>query len=245
MVCFTIPPRFYQDAHPTLQVFSLANPGHLRKTVSGAATNRGACGGGVIGRRQGPRPKRFSPLLWYTGNRLPTLPRRTLPRHPKTPGQGERSWGRSGQAALRPRGQQLTSLPFRRPSPELTGRRKDVWSLPKAPEKERQLGATPGDAPTYRGGEAAPQGLELAHAKVLPQAASRVCGGLHAPAVRRSLRGDLTAVWPDLTAALPPFPANLQVQLRPPLPQPRRPPGAPGRPGDGSARAPIRLRWRT
>lgn len=107
-----------------------------------------------------------------------------------------------------------------------------------------------GVAPTYRGGEAAPQGLELPRADVLAQAAAGGRGGLHAPAVRCSLQGEgavgglTAAIAPPPPPARPFWPHRHGPALGS-LPRPRRPPSAPGRRGGGSARAPTPLRLPT
>lgn len=71
---------------------------------------------------------------------------------------------------------------------------------------------------TYRGGEAAPQGLELLRAKVLRQATARGRGRLHAPAVGRCLGRE---GGPRVAAALAPVPvsAPLPAPATPPAPQ--------------------------
>lgn len=94
--------------------------------------------------------------------------------------------------------------------------------------------------PTYRSGEAAPQGLELAHAQVLTQAASWGGGSLHALPIRRGLWEDRTVLGSDQNRH--PLPLILQPSSVRCLPQLRRPPDARGRLGDGSAHAPTPLR---
>lgn len=79
----------------------------------------------------------------------------------------------------------MSAQDFCRPNPPLSGAL--FWNIDNS-EKESRTGHRREDAPTYRGGEAAPEGLELTHAEVLPQAASWGGGGLHALAVRRGLR---------------------------------------------------------
>lgn len=109
----------------------------------------------------------------------------------------------------------------------------------KQQKRQARQGRRSGDTPTYRGSEAAPQGLELAHAQVLTQAASWGGGGLHALAIRRGLRKDRTVLEPDQSR----HPSRFRLPCRPSpvhsLPPLRRPPDAPGRLGDGSAHAPT------
>lgn len=64
---------------------------------------------------------------------------------------------------------------------------------------------------THRGGEAAPQGLELARAQIPAQAAARGRGRLHAPAVGGGLRESGVTGRPrrrPLTPARPPGPTS-------------------------------------
>lgn len=123
--------------------------------------------------------------------------------------------------------------------------RKASGSLPRG-------GAEKGETSTYRGGEAAPQGLELLRAKILRQATARGRGRLHAPAVGRCLgegRGArvaaaLAPVRSQSPAARPRDP-SCPAGITPPdgsLPRAHRPPGARGRRGGGFALGSTPLR---
>lgn len=136
-------------------------------------------------------------------------------------------------------------------------RKKGRKASDPSPEAGLRRGRRRG-APTYRGGEAAPQGLELSRAKILPQVAARGRGRLHAPAVGRCLGEGKGRT--RVAGALAPAPSqrpavrpvsrdpSCPAGITPPdtsLPRAHRPPGARGRRGGGFALAPTPLRSRT
>lgn len=171
-----------------LGVFSPSSASRLPR----ADLRRGMGGRGTGGSQaedQGQGPKRVSPFVpRYPGNRLG---HRAPHHHPHDSAQEA---GGGGAAAVLPAG--------------AAGGKGGLAS-------PRGARGGAGATPTYRGGEAAPQGLELAPAQVLAEAAPGRGGGLHAPAVRRSLRGGDRPVGSAASPEPPPSPLPAAPQARP------------------------------